>query len=155
MSNRHPWHIAGMLGVEAALILAAAAIAAVTPVSAGSGAAYFIIALLAVAMGMRNANVRRLGVPDLTTTVLTMTLTGLAAESRLGGGSGQGSIRRATSVLSLLAGALTGALLARISVAIPLAVAAGLALATLLLYVPVAMQLGRAQALIASPGSSN
>jgi uncharacterized protein DUF1275 len=72
-------------------------------------AAYIIIALLAVAMGMRNANVRRLGVPDLTTTVLTMTLTGLAADSQLGGGSGQGSIRRATSGLSLLAGGFTGA----------------------------------------------
>ena len=40
---------------------------------------------LAVAMGVRNATVRKLAVPDLTTTVLTMTITGLAAESRVRG----------------------------------------------------------------------
>jgi len=50
-----------------------------------------VIALLAFAMGVRNATIRRLGVPDLTTTVLTMTLTGLAAESPPAGGSGSGS----------------------------------------------------------------
>ena len=39
-----------------------------------------VIALaLAAALGLQNAFVRRLSVPDLTTTVLTMTLTGIAA----------------------------------------------------------------------------
>jgi hypothetical protein len=38
--------------------------------------------------------VRSIGVPDLTTTVLTMTtLAGLVAESRVAGGSGKGSLR--------------------------------------------------------------
>jgi uncharacterized membrane protein YoaK (UPF0700 family) len=45
-----------------------------------------VIALTAVAMGFRNAVVRKLGVPDLTTTVLTLTITGLAADSVLAGG---------------------------------------------------------------------
>ena len=44
---------------------------------------YSIIVLTAVAMGIRNAAVRKLGVPDLTTTVLTLTVTGLAADSSL------------------------------------------------------------------------
>jgi hypothetical protein len=35
---------------------------------------------LAVALGVQNSVVRRLRVPDLTTTVLTMTLTGTAAD---------------------------------------------------------------------------
>jgi uncharacterized membrane protein YoaK (UPF0700 family) len=60
-------------------------------------------------MGVRNATVRRLGVPDLTTTVLTMTLTGLASDSRAGGGSGWHTCRRASSVLAMLAGATLGA----------------------------------------------
>ena len=60
-----------------------------------------VIALLAFAMGVRNATVRRIGVPDLTTTVLTMTLTGLAADSPLAGGSGKGSVRRIAAVLAM------------------------------------------------------
>jgi uncharacterized membrane protein YoaK (UPF0700 family) len=45
-----------------------------------AGAARFaLIAVVAVAMGLQNATVRALGVPDMTTTVLTLTLTGLAA----------------------------------------------------------------------------
>src|SRR3989454_10854979 len=43
---------------------------------------YSLIGLTAVAMGLRNATVRRLAVPDLTTTVLTLTLAGLGADSR-------------------------------------------------------------------------
>src|SRR6188474_1807422 len=38
---------------------------------------YLIIAALSIAMGLQNATARRLAVPDLTTTVLTLTLTGI------------------------------------------------------------------------------
>jgi uncharacterized membrane protein YoaK (UPF0700 family) len=41
-----------------------------------------VAALLAVAMGVQNAVARKLAVPDLTSTVLTMTLTGLGADFR-------------------------------------------------------------------------
>jgi hypothetical protein len=47
---------------------------------------YALIILTAVAMGLHTATVRHLAVPDLTTTVLTMTLTGLAADAALAGG---------------------------------------------------------------------
>jgi hypothetical protein len=57
--------------------------------------------------------VRKLGVPDLTTTVLTMTLTGLAADSRVVGGTGAGSVRRISALLAMLLGAVAGALLLR------------------------------------------
>jgi hypothetical protein len=67
-------------------VLGAAAVAfAVSQVSAG-GARFTIIAVLAFGRGVRNATISRLAVPDLTTTVLTMTLTGLAADSALAGG---------------------------------------------------------------------
>jgi hypothetical protein len=59
-------------------------------------------------MGFRNATVRRLGVPDLTTTVLTMTLTGLAADA-----PGARSVRRAAAVVAMVAGAALGAWLVR------------------------------------------
>jgi uncharacterized membrane protein YoaK (UPF0700 family) len=92
------------LAIEAVLFGAATAVAFTSP----TGAAYPLIVLTALAMGLRNATVRRLGVPDLTTTVLTMTLTGLAAESRAGGGSGTRSAHRAGAVVSMLAGAVLG-----------------------------------------------
>ena len=90
-------------------------------------------------MGIRNATVRRLGVPDLTTTVLTMTLTGLAADSPLAGGSGQGlGPQDRRGVWRCSTGALAGALLLKTSLVLPLVAAAGLALVTWLVYVPAA-----------------
>ena len=100
--------------------------------------AYVAIVLLALAMGVRNATVRTLAVPDLTTTVLSLTLTGLAAESPPAGGTGRGSARRIAAVGAMLLGALAGALLLRVGIVLPLAVAALLALATWLVYVPAA-----------------
>jgi uncharacterized membrane protein YoaK (UPF0700 family) len=88
---------------------------------------YVVIALLAFAMGVRNATVRRLAVPDLTTTVLTMTLTGLAADSFLAGGHNQGSARRTAAVLAMLAGAtVSAALYLHLGAALPLLIAAAL-----------------------------
>ena len=73
-------------------------------------AIYVLAALLAPAMGFQNTTARRLAVPDATTTVLTMTLTGIAADLR----SGQGPaavLRRLLSIATMLVGAIVGALL--------------------------------------------
>jgi uncharacterized membrane protein YoaK (UPF0700 family) len=136
--DRHAQHIGRALGIEIGLVLAAVITAAATDVRPSTFAGDAVIALLALAMGVRNATVRRLSVPDLTTTVLTMTLTGLAADSRVAGGSGQGSVRRITAVLAMLSGAVAGALLLKISLVPPLLAAAALALLVALAYVPIA-----------------
>jgi uncharacterized membrane protein YoaK (UPF0700 family) len=70
-----------------------------------------VVALLAIGMGLQNALARRLNVPDLTTTVVTRTLTSLAAESRVGGDRSPGAGRRVMAVTTMLAGALAGAVL--------------------------------------------
>jgi uncharacterized membrane protein YoaK (UPF0700 family) len=127
--RRNPHHLSVALAAEALLLACAAVLAAVLTVTIGSPSAYTIIALVAVAMGVRNATVRKLAVPDLTTTVLTLTLTGLAADPAAG--APKNSRRRAGAVAALLIGALIGALLQRQSLALPLAVAAGTAAATL------------------------
>jgi len=44
---------------------------------------FALITLAALAMGTRNAAVRKLAIPDLTTTVLTLTITGIGADSSL------------------------------------------------------------------------
>ncbi|MBV9921618.1 MAG: DUF1275 domain-containing protein [Pseudonocardia sp.] len=66
-------------------------------------------AVLAFGMGVQNAAVRRLKVPDITTTVVTMAITGLAADEH--GGGRATIVRRVVAVLMLLAGAALGALL--------------------------------------------
>ncbi len=83
---------------------------------------------LAAAFGLQNATVRRLAVRDLTTTVLTQTLTGLAADSVLAGSDGQNSTRRVWSVVVMFAGAAIGALLLRVTAAGVVALAAVLVL---------------------------
>jgi uncharacterized membrane protein YoaK (UPF0700 family) len=138
MGDRHPEHIARALAIEVSLLGAAAILAVAVDVRPNAVSGDIVIALLALAMGVRNATVRRVGVPDLTTTVLTMTLTGLAAESPAAGGSGQGSARRIAAVLAMLTGALAGALLLETTLVLPLVAAAGLALVTWLVYVPAA-----------------
>jgi uncharacterized membrane protein YoaK (UPF0700 family) len=138
IGDHHPQHIARALAIEVSLIGVAALLAAAVDVRPNAFSSDVVIALLAFAMGFRNATVRRIGVPDLTTTVLTMTLTGLAADSPPAGGSGKGSVRRIAAVLAMFAGALAGALLLKTSLALPLLAAAGLALATWLVYVPAA-----------------
>ena len=72
---------------------------------------YALITLLAVTMGLQNATARRLGVPDLTTTVLTLTLTGLAADSAPAGGVGGTYGRRLVAIAAMFLGAAIGALL--------------------------------------------
>lgn len=84
---------------------------------------FAIIALTAIAMGFRNATIRQLKVPDLTTTVLTLTLTGIAADSHLAGGKSPNIGRRVASVAAILAGAWGGAVLVlHFGLALPLAV---------------------------------
>ena len=101
--------------LELGLVAVSAVIATVittvsSAVSPAGPAAVAVAALQAVAMGLQNTMARRLAVPDLTTTVLTMTLTGIAADARRSPAAT--TARRALAVLTMFAGALGGALLA-------------------------------------------
>ena len=103
--------LSAAIATEAILVAASAAIACTAATVATGWARYTTITLLAFAMGVRNAVVRRLSIPDMTTTVLTMTLTGLAADSALAGGTNPRIPRRATTVVAMLLGAVAGAVL--------------------------------------------
>ncbi len=111
-------HHRGLLlraGVSTQLVFLAGAtvVAAATGAGAhvGSGTRYALVVLLAIGMGIQNSTVRRINVRDLTTTVLTMTLTGIAADARVVGGPGAAVARRALSIAAMVLGALVGALL--------------------------------------------
>jgi uncharacterized membrane protein YoaK (UPF0700 family) len=107
---RHRWLLPA-LAFEIVFIAVAAVVATGLDPSGTNDVRYAVIALLAVPMGMRNATVRAIGVPDLTTTVLTMTITGLAADSPLAGGSGTMASRKLLAIGAMLVGALAGGLL--------------------------------------------
>lgn len=85
--------------------------ALVAPPRLGTPWAFVVTGVLALAMGLQAAAARRLAVKDVTTVVVTSTLTGLAADSRLAGGTGSSWPRRLLAVVLILAGAAVGALL--------------------------------------------
>ena len=135
-------HLRAATAVELALVAIALVIAAV---SGGAGAFHGVTglthgaspfdaavtdalaAVLATALGVQNAVARKLAVPDLTTTVLTMTLTGIGADSRSGHRGRVLLIRRTLAVVTMLgSGALSAWLVLHVGTAIPLAVSTGL-----------------------------
>ena len=97
--------------IEAACTAVAAVVAGVVPTIGSGWPRYTVIALLAVAVGQRNSAVRRVGVPDMSTTVLTTALTGLASNSSLAGGTNPHARLARTTVLCMFGGALVGAVL--------------------------------------------
>jgi uncharacterized membrane protein YoaK (UPF0700 family) len=96
---------------QGTLVLAGWVVSRLVDLPAHGGSRWALIVVLGLAMGSQNAVVRRLGVPDLTTTVQTMTITGMAADSRIAGGTTSRAGRRLLSVLALFLGALAGAAL--------------------------------------------
>ena len=77
---------------------------------------FALIALTALAMGTRNAAVRKLAIPDLTTTVLTLTITGIGADSSLAKGTNPRLARRVESVAAMFLGAALGAVVIHYSI---------------------------------------
>jgi uncharacterized membrane protein YoaK (UPF0700 family) len=75
-----------------------------------------LIALTALAMGARNAAVRKLAIPDLTTTVLTLTITGIGADSSFANGNNPRLARRVVSVVAMFFGAALGAFVIHYSI---------------------------------------
>jgi uncharacterized membrane protein YoaK (UPF0700 family) len=98
-----------MSGAESSLAAIALVIAALGPGPAATGERYSLSVILATTMGIQNAVARRLAVPDMTTTVLTMTLTGIAADLRQGGWRQPAFPRRLLAVAAMFAGAVVGA----------------------------------------------
>jgi uncharacterized membrane protein YoaK (UPF0700 family) len=100
-----------VLALKVALVAGALALALLAGNPDEDAVRYGLIAFLALTMGLQNATARRISVPDLTTTVLTLTLTGLAADSTLAGGTGPRAGRRVLSTFTMFAGAAVGAAL--------------------------------------------
>jgi len=128
LGSRLGQHRGRLLSVAAALqtllLLVATVLAALSGNVVSTGLSSGLIIVLGVAMGLQNATARKLAVPDLTTTVLTLTIVGMAADSRFVGGSGSRAGRRLIAVLAMFVGALVGSLLIfHVSIVFPLVIA--------------------------------
>jgi uncharacterized membrane protein YoaK (UPF0700 family) len=119
-ARRAPDGLAAAIALESGLVCLAAFVALATDPEPGDLSTGAVIALLAFAMGSRTATVRAFAVPDLPTTVLTMTLTGLAADIGTDRGTAADARRRSAAVAALFCGALAGALLLQVDLAVAL-----------------------------------
>jgi uncharacterized membrane protein YoaK (UPF0700 family) len=115
--------LATAASIQAAFLVVAVVLATVSGSPVSAGFRYPLIVSLAVAMGVQNATARRLAVPDLTTTVLTLTITGIAADTA-SGGAGSTNGRRLVSVTSMIVGAVIGAVFVlHVAIVLPLVTA--------------------------------
>jgi uncharacterized membrane protein YoaK (UPF0700 family) len=101
--------LAAVTTAEVALLGAALVVAAIADEPFGATPRNAMAGLAAIAFGMQNTAARELAVPDGTTTVLTMTLTGVAADLR--DRNVPVLLRRLLAVVAMLLGGLVGALL--------------------------------------------
>ena len=116
---------ASFLGVWSTII-AAAAICGVYEPTGNETLGHAITALLALGMGLQTAILRRHGVQDLATNVMTLTFTALLSESVLGEGSRHHVLRRALSIACFFSGAVVAAAIVHHGTVYPLGLAAGL-----------------------------
>ncbi len=116
--------LATAASIQAAFLGVAVVLAAVSGNPVSVGFRYPLILSLSLGMGIQNATARKLAVPDLTTTVLTLTITGIAADTSNAGAAGSSNGRRVVSVTSMLLGALIGAVFVlHVAIVLPLVIA--------------------------------
>ncbi|MDN4474788.1 YoaK family protein [Demequina sp. SYSU T00192] len=106
------------------VVIALAAVPASVVEQPGEALQYAITFALGAAMGCQAAAARHVAVKDVTTVVVTSTITGLASDSVLGKGGGQPWKRRAGAIVLIGAGALTGALLLELHIGAGMALSA-------------------------------
>jgi uncharacterized membrane protein YoaK (UPF0700 family) len=127
LSEHRGRHLRAAGTCAAPLLLIAFVVATIAGQPVSPGARYALLVPLGLAMGL-------LAVPDLTTTVLTLTLTGIAADSQLAGGPGGRPARRVLAIAAIFLGALVGALfVVHVDLFIPLALASALVASTALI----------------------
>ena len=84
---------------------------------------------LATAMGVQAATAKRLAVAEITTVVVTSTITGLASDSRLAGGNSRFWLRRALAIALIMLGAVAGAAALKVGLWLGLSISAAISIA--------------------------
>lgn len=112
------------LSLEVVMLMTLAVLAGTGVIDYHDNTKLLLIAGLAVAFGIQNSTARQFGIQELSTTVLTTTISGIGFDSRLAGGTGARGKLRYSVVIALFAGAAVGATMTRFTVAPVIALAA-------------------------------
>ena len=123
------WRTSVSLTVVAAGLTALAVFVAVADVQGNAALGSLTTSCMATVMGVQAATAKRLKVAEITTVVVTSTITGLASDSRLAGGSSGYWQRRALAIALILLGALAGAAALKVDLWLGLAVSAAISIA--------------------------
>lgn len=122
------------IGLEIVLLAGLTALVAAGILTEQGTGRLILIAVLAVAFGAQSAAAREFGVQELSTTVVTSTILGIGADSRLAGGTGERTKLRITVVATMVAGAAVGATLLHIGLAPVIGLAAVFIAAGLVIF---------------------
>jgi uncharacterized membrane protein YoaK (UPF0700 family) len=125
--------VTATLAVNAALLAAVATALLVLPMHGQSLAGILAAATIAVAMGAQASVARFLAVTDMTTVVVTSTITSYASETLFAGGLAWFTHRRLWAVVAIFAGALAGGLMMKLHICVPVYAAAFATLCTALI----------------------
>lgn len=106
------------------VIMAAVAVLVTVVPTLPEPLALTVTATLGTVMGVQAATARHIAVKDVTTVVVTSTITGFAADSWLGNGSRQPWFRRITAIVLIGGGAAVGALALQVGLGLGLGIAA-------------------------------
>lgn len=106
--------------------------AGVAPVQGNEAYGSIVTSALALLMGAQAAAAKRLKVAEITTVVVTSTITGLASDSRLAGGKSVFWARRALAITLIMLGAVAGGAAVHVHLWLGLAISAILASAVAL-----------------------
>lgn len=115
-----------VFAVELALLAGFTAIWFAVGGEPAAGLVYGMLAIAAAAMGLQSAAVRRIGLPGLSTTYMTGTLTGLIADLAQRSPGGGASVWAAARLLALIVGAAVSALLLSTAASVAPVLPAGL-----------------------------
>lgn len=126
--------LAATLTLEVVMLVTLAVLAGTGILDYRDHTKLILIAGLAVTFGIQNSTARQFGIQELSTTVLTTTISGIGFDSRLAGGSGDREKLRFSVVLAILAGASVGATLTRFAVAPVIGLAAAVVAASAAIF---------------------
>jgi uncharacterized membrane protein YoaK (UPF0700 family) len=119
--------------VNATVLAAAATVLLLVTITGQTPVSVIVAGTIAVVMGAQAAIARFLAVTDMTTVVVTSTITSYASETLFKGGLAWFTHRRLWAVLAIFSGAVAGGLMIKLHISVPVYVAAGATMATGLL----------------------
>lgn len=126
------WRTSVALTTVAAGLTALAVFVAVADVQGIETLGSITTSSMATLMGVQAATAKRLKVAEITTVVVTSTITGLASDSKLAGGDSQFWQRRTLAVALILLGAVAGALALQVGLWLGLTLSAAISIAVAL-----------------------